>query len=1790
MLLQILLLVLGWCYGQGQQSPSYFIAAPDVFRLGVEETVSVTLSHVLGPVNVKIYLQDYPDRRTTFSVAEGMFRDGIPGELTIKVNSNDLPMSTAPKRYVYLVAKSESPSIQFQKEIPVLVSPRTGYVFIQTDKPIYTPKQEVKMRVVYLNQDMKPTSDPIQIDIMNPQRTVVERYTNVTVKEGFISLTFTFPPFPMFGNWTVAAYYGLDHLQNTSVKFEVKEYVLPTFSVKVISRPYILPHDVLIHGKVTAKYVYGKGVKGSVFMKFGIMNYEGEVIVFGTQKHLQMVNGEVSWEVSTQYIRDLGEDFWFPDGARFYIHAEVTERATGKKEIKEDSSAQFVRSPYYLDFKRTNRYFKPGLPFDAKVDLFYANHTRASSVQVSLSAFAILTDWSQVAVEMMDNGPTTVETDDHGQAQFTVLVPPNTDTLALTVKTSDMSPSANLTQVTTAYHSPSKQYMVVRVKERQINVGDSIAAEAFLTTDQNVNIQYMVIAGGKITEQRSVAKMEGGMTFLPFIVSHDMLPAARLVAHYIDQTTGEVVADSVWFDIEDECRNKILLTTDQKDYHPGQHGKVVVKGEPKSKVGLLAVDKAVYLLNANDRLTPQKMFSAMESYDLGCTPGGGQDSRTVFKDAGIAVIMSADLYVDKRTDIKCDVLPTHRKKRAIRRSRLDNWNVQDEKTRCCNLGQRRDFSGLTCYQRIAGLRNVTNHCRATFFRCCKEMPVQERIGRLSAYMVYAKPDDFRGRSSDIIPEPLQLTFDQIPVDESGVPVRSDFPESWLFEDIYLDDYGQASHSVNFPDSITTWVVHGLGIGARDGLCVTRAHNVTVFKSFFLQLELPYSAIKGEQIEVMATVYNYERVEMRVKMFMDGTEGVCASSLPGTKSQEKMFVVAPGDAYSVSYPIVPLEAGEYPIKVKAFTSFGPDIVEKKLLVVPEGIEKVKSYSVILDPAGRLSRFKRSSRDTDQRQTNIVDARPPEEAIEGTEKCTVSALGSVVGPSVSSYINGIEEFMVMPKGCGEQTMIYMAPTLYATYYLKKTGQLTPEVEKKALNFITEGYKRELTFRKEDGSFSAWTHYPASTWLTAFVVKNFCRAKEYVYIDDNVICSGIKWLLKNQHANGVFFESGEVVHKEMTGGLHGDASLTAFVSIALSECKQYCKNEDVTLAQRKATSYLETRISGPIRPFTISIISYALALAGSSQKDRANRKLRILSRFDPGMGVSVKNHRYWEVDTYSRYEGDYIPYQYKHNPSAIAVETASYALLTQMLSEDITFSNPVVMWLTEQRGKKGEFVSTQDTVVALHALAEYAAKTHSSTVDLQCEVHSDVDTTYEKEIRIKRENAEVLQEVVAPTGGQLTISTVGSGVGMMSVEMRYNVPTTKGEICRFNLTVNSKEKNLLDDHMANGASVGPQGLTPADLPAVQPRRAELVFGSIPEFPLPGEIPMDLPEVQPRIAISSPTRRRKSHLESYSFGPQARSRPTVRRSRFGGPREEPQVFLRAEPQARSGVSSYVTEIHACARYLVPGKKSGMTILEVGLYTGFQAVTEDLNELVKKENTKVQRYEIADRAVIFYLKEVDHAEDYCIKFDAIQIHRVGRTQPVAVKIYDYYETSETCTEFYHPKKGSPLLKVQCEGGQCICAEGNCGKCYTHTPRDSFQYTISFNKMRRKLCGRGSEKPMDFALKAKVISIDEMNSLVNITVVVKKVIKQGIEQVSKDMNLTFFKRKACNCPHFEIHKSYLIMGRDGRRYTDKFGQTKYKYYIDDRSFVVEWLDRGRTSKERRLSQYLRRISRTTCRK
>lgn len=77
--------------------------------------------------------------------------------------------------------------------------------------------------------------------------------------------------------------------------------------------------------------------------------------------------------------------------------------------------------------------------------------------------------------------------------------------------------------------------------------------------------------------------------------------------------------------------------------------------------------------------------------------------------------------------------------------------------------------------------------------------------------------------------------------------------------------GKFHLDTNLPDTITTWVVQAVGISNQTGLGVARPLNIQAFKNFFVSLRLPYSVQRGEQISVIATVFNYGNMEFRVRM-------------------------------------------------------------------------------------------------------------------------------------------------------------------------------------------------------------------------------------------------------------------------------------------------------------------------------------------------------------------------------------------------------------------------------------------------------------------------------------------------------------------------------------------------------------------------------------------------------------------------------------------------------------------------------------------------------------------------------------------------------------------------------------------------------------------------------------------------------------------------------------------------------------------------------------------------------------
>lgn len=73
-----------------------------------------------------------------------------------------------------------------------------------------------------------------------------------------------------------------------------------------------------------------------------------------------------------------------------------------------------------------------------------------------------------------------------------------------------------------------------------------------------------------------------------------------------------------------------------------------------------------------------------------------------------------------------------------------------------------------------------------------------------------------------------------------------------------------------------------------------------------------------------------------------------------------------------------------------------------------------------------------------------------------------LGNLLGPVVNTTIKGgLEKFFRMPTGCGEQTMIYLAPNVYVLEYLMNTNQLSGANEENAYRFIQSGTDRTVYF---------------------------------------------------------------------------------------------------------------------------------------------------------------------------------------------------------------------------------------------------------------------------------------------------------------------------------------------------------------------------------------------------------------------------------------------------------------------------------------------------------------------------------------------------------------------------------------------------------------------------------------------------------------------------------------------------------------------------------------------------------
>jgi CD109 antigen len=96
-------------------------------------------------------------------------------------------------------------------------------------------------------------------------------------------------------------------------------------------------------------------------------------------------------------------------------------------------------------------------------------------------------------------------------------------------------------------------------------------------------------------------------------------------------------------------------------------------------------------------------------------------------------------------------------------------------------------------------------------------------------------------------------------------------------------------------------------------------------------------------------------------------------------------------------------------------------------------------------------------------------------------------------------------------------------------------------------------------------------------------------------------------------------------------------------------------------------------------------------------------------------------------------------------------------------------VTRWLASKRNAQGGFGSTQDTVVALQALAASAGR---SRADVDATVTLEAGQ-WRREVRVGAESADVLQVLDVPAGTAVRVEARGRGQVMAQAVRRFNVP---------------------------------------------------------------------------------------------------------------------------------------------------------------------------------------------------------------------------------------------------------------------------------------------------------------------------------------------------------------------------------------------------------------------------------
>lgn len=1324
-----MLLVVSLCaFGLGPveavNRPALLLTAPWSLMPGTNETLVL---HVFNPPrdgHATVSLKAAPN--VTLSDVSIKTSGGSP-ELMVLSVPESLPVNAT------LEISGNFGNYTFEKTVSVLTkeSDKRLLLIIQTDKPVYRPGQLVQFRILAIDFRRLPFAEHVgEVWIENPMRFKITQWRNVSFSTGILQMELELSHEPQLGQWTICSQI-LDHL--TCQEFQVDDYVLPRFALHLTVPSYIFPEESSTTWKICASYLYDKPVQGELRAQLTYKRFPWTSELTKVLPSIDIdtpIRGCHEFEVNGSHLLFANRDI---NRRPLLLTAEVTDSATGET-VRINFTKEFVWSPFTLEFvtKRSVPSFKPGLVYRGLVHAKNPDGTAASEkrVRICFSASSLptvrcsarrkpqcqrMSSTNEVATGCKD-----YETDTYGCARFSVPGLRGTlNSLSLTATANGGLWNDPVSRIhLRAWTSMSGRYMHISVPSNKLLCSRNTSISFYHTKLRNhprgVAFHFQVLSGHHIVDRGTLSPRRSWDDVTDRIPLDSSASSMRVSGYSVSEFN--LTVSRSW---------GLSTTAHLLLYYAHPNGEIIADSVPLDFEP--CVSNQVALTFAAKTVQPGTPVSLSLSAAAGSVCGMWALDQALVQSAPEAELTADKLHSLLSTLEAKPYRPRILKGHCVMRE--ENWH----------------FAGPTLFLDSAAafeesLVQVITDMKINVRPCWEDGGIWTPEHGARAGIGDGGLD---GEIAELSPAAA--------VPKSAVDIRSHFPDTWLWELHHIRRDVPLSLSRELPHSVTKWRAGAVCLHTAHGLGIT-TESIDAVQPFFIQLSLPNITRRGEIIPVTASLFSYLNSCIPVKFGV--TADADCFKVIGTV--QKRFCLCSDATVSLRFYARPECLGQVNITAHALslprddsicdpgsvveTRRARDAVLKSLHVLPEGMLRSKS----------VSEYICINTPTNSTETRSFVLKLYSNAVPGSSRGQFTVSGDILSPVVAS---GLESLVRLPTGCGEQNLATLATHVVVLDYLISVGQSSHPLVTKLRRSITTGYQQQLNYRHQNNGYSAFgTADPEpSLWLAAFVVRTFGQARQYVFFDDAELSLITQWLLGHQYDIGCFPSVGRVLNTQLKGGVQGKSlsPLTSYVLISLLEA-------NVTLSRSVQNAAIQCLIEESPREqdsYSLALQAYALALSDHHSVQRTFDLLWSKAESD------TDGTLHWS-----------------HNVSlGVAVETSGYAILscmTLLKKACVPKALPAVQWLLKQRNDKGGFMSTQDTVVAMQALAKYAKAVVMQDTHLSVRISS--QHTEAKEFFVEPSNSMLLQEVAIPAlPATVDLSVTGKGCVFVQATAKFSVP---------------------------------------------------------------------------------------------------------------------------------------------------------------------------------------------------------------------------------------------------------------------------------------------------------------------------------------------------------------------------------------------------------------------------------